>query len=485
MTTHRTTRRPSAPGPAGAILSNPVGIACGSTCTARFVAGAEVTLIATPAPGARFAGWDGPCANQGATCTFTLATPETITATFEENRALQAALGLYHTCVLLTPGVVRCFGEAAEGQLGYGDTTDRGDGIGPAANAADVPLNLPPGVTVTKLVAGAFHTCVLLSNGALRCWGQNTWGQLGYGDRTARGNTLSTVPHVDVPLGGATAEDVGAGSWHTCVRLTGGSVRCWGRGTYGILGVGSTTDQLRADGADVAFAGAPSPTVTSLAVSAAHTCALLSTGRVRCWGRGLFGVLGYGNEVDRGDTGATAPIAGDVSLGSVVIAELIGGISNTCALLDTGALRCWGHNAHGQLGRGNTSHVGDDAGDNLQLDVPVGAQVLSASLGTNFCARVAGDRVRCWGENGRGQLGLGDTINRGDGIGPGLTNIEVPIGAPVAAVSVGTGTHACAILVSGGIRCWGPNDYGQLGYGDRIQRGDGVGPGPNTDVPIF
>ncbi|MCK6549815.1 hypothetical protein L6R52_28520 [Myxococcota bacterium] len=467
----------------GTVLSNPVGIACGATCSARFLTGQPVDLVATADPGSRFAGWTGACAGQGATCTVSPAAPVEVSAFFEENRVLSVAIGLFHTCVVIMPGVVRCFGEAADGQLGYGDTTDRGDGLGPAANAADVPLNLPAGVTVTRVVAGNRHSCVLLSNGAVRCWGKNDFGQLGYGDRMTRGNSLATIPPSDVPLGADTATELTAGDTHTCVKLASGSVRCWGRGAFGALGSGGTSDVLSASGPDLAFAGAPS--IEQLDAASLHTCALLSTGTVRCWGRGLFGTLGLGSEADRGDSAATVPIAGDVPLGSGTIVQLAAGISNTCVRLDSGAVRCWGNGQNGQLGRGSTAHVGDDGSDDLAIDVPVGAPVSDVAVGAHVCVRLATTGgLRCWGGNESGQLGLGDTVNRGDGIGGAPSTGDVPLNVTVRAFAVGF-SQTCVITTAGALRCWGQNGHGQLGYGDRIDRGDGVGPGINSDVPIF
>ncbi|MCK6544901.1 hypothetical protein L6R52_03475 [Myxococcota bacterium] len=467
----------------GGVASNPPGISCGTVCSASFDAGATVQLIASPGPGHRFEAWTGACAGQGPLCSIAIVGEVTTTAVFEENRVLQVALGASHTCVLVNPTDVRCFGEGDDGRLGYGDTLDRGDGIGPPAGAEDVPIGLPAGATVVKLVAGAAHTCALLSTRAVRCWGDNTYGQLGYGDRVHRGDTLATIPHVDVPLGGATAGDITAGAWHTCVRLSTGVVRCWGRGTFGALGTGTTTDQLRGDGPNVLFAGAPAPSATKLAAGGSHTCAALITGGVRCWGRGLMGALGHGATTDRGDSASTVPLAGDVALGAGTIEELTANGDNTCVRIDSGALRCWGSGSAGQHARGDTSDLGDEASDDLTIDVPIGISAAQVAASAHTCVVTPTNTLRCWGQNANGQLGLGDTQNRGDGVGPAATTGDVTLNVAVRQVFTGW-ARTCVITTAAGLRCWGLNDHGQLGYGDLAQRGDGVGP-IDTDVPLF
>ena len=150
---------------------------------------------------------------------------------------------------------------------------------------------------------------------------------------------------------------VTAGALHTCVLLSGGRVRCWGFNGSGELGRGTTDEageSLPATAGDVDIGGP----VTQLSAGQHHTCALLDSGRVRCWGTNGSGQLGYGNVTP---ISATSPpsAAGDVDVGGTVRQVEAGGAS-TCALLDTGAVRCWGDNSLGQLGHGNTDDIGDD-----------------------------------------------------------------------------------------------------------------------------
>jgi hypothetical protein len=136
-------------------------------------------------------------------------------------------------------------------------------------------------------------------------------------------------------------------------------------------------------------------------------------GAVRCWGRGGSGELGYGNTNKIGDNEAPAS-AGDVNVGGVVV-QVAAGEDHTCARLSTGAVRCWGNNGTGQLGYGNTATIGDNEAPASAGDVNVGGAVAQLALGgEHVCALLTDGAVRCWGNNGTGQLGYGNISNVGD-----------------------------------------------------------------------
>jgi alpha-tubulin suppressor-like RCC1 family protein len=193
-----------------------------------------------------------------------------------------------------------------------------------------------------------------------------------------------------VDVGGEVAQ-ISAGSWHTCALLKSGALRCWGEGV--LLGypfaptIGD--DETPASAGDVNVGGS----VVQVAAGNLHTCALLSTGRVRCWGEGAHGALGYGNSFPVG----VPAFAGDVNVGGIVKSIAVG-TAHTCALLDTGKVRCWGNGANGQLGYGNDENVGDDETPASAGDVDVGGSVLQlAAGGSHTCALLVGNTVRCWG----------------------------------------------------------------------------------------
>jgi len=159
-------------------------------------------------------------------------------------------------------------------------------------------------------VAGAAHSCALLSDGTVRCWGSSAFGQLGYGNTTSIGDNESATTTVAVSLGGI-ATAITAGGDHTCALLVDGSFRCWGRGVNGELGGASTRNigdgELPSTEAVVPVGGA----VTQVSAGRTHTCAVLTTGAVRCWGNGLNGRLGLASTTTIGDD-EPASAGGDV-----------------------------------------------------------------------------------------------------------------------------------------------------------------------------
>ena len=192
---------------------------------------------------------------------------------------------------------------------------------------------------------------------------------LGYGSTTNVGDNETPASAGDISVGGTVTQiDAGNGEAHTCARLDSGGVRCWGWGIYGQLGYGNTEDigdDETPSSVDVVMLGG---SAVNIAVGQYHTCATLDGGAVRCWGVNESGQLGYGNTDTIGDDEAPR-FAGDVSLGARAIAAAAGR-DHTCALLETGAVRCWGRSAYGQLGYGNTVTIGDDELPASAGDVP-------------------------------------------------------------------------------------------------------------------
>jgi alpha-tubulin suppressor-like RCC1 family protein len=390
-----------------------------------------------------------------------------------------------HTCVLLSTGVVKCWGVNTYGQLGLGDTNHRGDGPGEAASTA-VAVDLGSGVTATAIAAGSDHTCALLSSGVVKCWGRNGDGQLGLGDTNSRGDGANEMGDnlSAVDLGsGVTVIAIAAGGYHTCALLSSGAVKCWGYNYTGALGSGNYSNDL---GDQPGEMGTNLPavnlgsgvTATAIAAGLYHTCALLSSDAVKCWGENDDGQLGLG---DRNRRGVFLDQMGDnlsaVNLGSGVTATAIAaGQYHTCALLSSGAVKCWGENGDGQLGLGDTNSRGDGAnemGDNL-LTVDLGSGVTATAIvggHLHTCALLSTGTVTCWGDDAVAQLGQGAGVtydNRGDGPGEmGSSLVAVNLGSGVTATAIAAGQyHTCALLSRGAVKCWGENWDGQLGLGD-------------------
>ncbi len=294
--------------------------------------------------------------------------------------------GADHTCALTTGGGVKCWGSNVFGRLGDGTNTD-----------SNVPVDVS-GLTsgVAAVSAGGYHTCALTTGGGVKCWGNNDIGQLGDGS-----NTNSNVP-VDVSGLTSGVAAVSAGGAHTCALTTGGGVKCWGHNTWGQLGDGSTTDSS----VPVDVSGLTSG-VAAVGAGDRHTCALTTGGGVKCWGNNVLGQLGDGNggvgpEICfLFDPCSTTPV--DVSGLSSGVAAVSAGDRHTCALTTGGGVKCWGYNSWGQLGDGSTTD------SSVPVDVSgltSGVAAVSAG-GYHTCALTTGGGVKCWGSNGFGELGDG------------------------------------------------------------------------------
>ena len=381
-----------------------------------------------------------------------------------------------HTCAIMGPGVVRCWGDANQGQLGYGNTEDIGDD-----EAASTAGNVNVGGTVVQLAAGYEHTCALLDTGAVRCWGSGASGRLGYRsvDNIGDDELPNTAGNVDI---GGTVTQISAGYGFTCALLDTGAVRCWGSGRSGQLGYGNTDnigdDESPSSAGNVNVGG----TVIQLATGGNFTCALLDTGAVRCWGDGGGGQLGYGSTDNVGDNESPSS-AGNVDVGGAVT-QLAAGGNHVCAVLENGAVRCWGFGGFGRLGYGSTSSVGDDELPSSAGNVDIGGAVSALSAGDiHTCALLVGGAVRCWGNGNTGRLGYGNSQDIGDNESPS-SSVDVDLGGTAVQITTGF-AHSCALLETGVVRCWGTGSSGQLGYGYSEDVGDDETPSEIGNVPIF
>jgi len=382
-------------------------------------------------------------------------------------QAVSITAGGDHTCALLDNGAVRCWGRNTHGQLGYGHTDTIGDDELPE-NAGWVSLD----VAVIQVAAGVAHTCALTAVGAVRCWGRNQHGQLGYGPGATFGANLGDDEPArtagDVALGG-TAIQVVAGGEHSCALLSNGDVRCWGLGVHGQLGRGDTEDvgddETPASVGAVPLGGA----ATQLTAGRDHTCAVMVGGGLRCWGRGDWGALGLAGTSDVGDDEVPATESFVSLLGDVVWADA--GWFHTCALLDSGLVQCWGYGYTGQLGYANTNDLGDDEAPVTAGAIALGAKASDVTVGAfHSCSLLQGGDVRCWGLGADGRLGQGATNNLGDDEQPSSVPV-LSLGASATQVASGR-AHSCALLSTGTVRCWGDGAFGQLGTASTDDVGD-------------
>mgnify|MGYP002783528530 CR=1 FL=1 len=334
--------------------------------------------------------------------------PKAIPAVDIGAKAVGLALGEWHTCALLEGGKVRCWGRSNVGQVGLASVNTIGDNEQPWS-VADVPV----GGAVQGLTAGRDHTCALLAGGKVRCWGSGAFGQLGHGNVNNIGDNETPASAGDVKLGGV-ATKIAAGESFTCALLDDGKIRCWGFAGNGSLGYGNTDNIGDNETPDTVGTVAIGPTATAIAAGRRHVCAIAVDQTVRCWGLGSNGQLGLASTQTVGDN-ELPNLAGYPNLGNDKAIGLALGFASTCALLEGGKVRCWGNNTYGQLGQGNVVQIGDNEPPNVIAPVDVGAPVTHISAGWyQVCTRGQDLRVRCWGRSEFGQLGYGNLLSIGD-----------------------------------------------------------------------
>ncbi len=311
-----------------------------------------------------------------------------------------------------------------------------------------------------EVSGGTFHSCALMTGGEVKCWGLNVSGQLG--DGLACGSECTTPVDVSGLTSGVAA--VAAGGRHTCALTTTGGVKCWGENGSGQLGDGTTTDRTT----PVDVTGLASG-VAAIAGAIDYTCALSEVGGVRCWGSNLYGALGCGATCD-----LSSPVQDVVGLTSGITAVAAGG-AHACALTMAGTVQCWGRNVRGGLGDGTTTdrampvHVCEVFDEISQVCTQTlsGVAALTAGgsdfTGGHTCALTMTGGVQCWGRNDDGQLGDGTTTDR--------TNLGDVTSLANGVVAVAAGhSHTCALTTDGGVQCWGANEDGRLGDGTTTDR---------------
>jgi alpha-tubulin suppressor-like RCC1 family protein len=299
------------------------------------------------------------------------------------------ATGNLHTCARLSDGTAKCWGLNSSGQLGTGTNT------GPTQDCRGLPCSTTPvavpGLTnVASIGVGGYHTCALLLDGTINCWGGNSRGQLG------NGTTADSFSPVAV-TGISTATAVAVGDTYTCALLSGGTVQCWGYNAWGQLGNGTTSNSST----PVEVAGISA--ATAVATGSFHTCALLSDGAVKCWGENITGQFGNGT-VD----GSLTPVAATGISTAIAVAAgpntgNAGSVGYTCALLSDGKINCWGD---GPLGNGTTM----SSTTPIEVNGIPAATAITAGF-YHACAVFWDTTVKCWGQNFTGQLGNGGTTS--------------------------------------------------------------------------
>jgi alpha-tubulin suppressor-like RCC1 family protein len=378
------------------------------------------------------------------------------------------------TCAVVS-GAAYCWGSNSGGQIGDNSTTPR--------SAPTQVYGLTSGVT--EIATSSNNSCAIV-NGAVQCWGNNSSGELGI-------NSTGGSSNIPVQVTGLTsgATSVAVGGNFACAVVNGAAL-CWGNGANGALGNNAVTPS----NVPVQVTGLTSG-VTSVVSGGGNTCALLSTGAVKCWGGGLYGILGY-----NGTAAKTTPF--QVTGLTSGVTALSGGGSNYCAI-QSGAVYCWGNNFYGQVGNGSftTSNLGVgipnqvsglssgatlvasgnqscavqngklvcwgyQASGNIGVNtwdyhltpslvagMTTATQLSSSSVGSVFSALLSDSSLLSWGDNQYGGIGIGTT-----------TTYELPTqttGMTTGVTALASGNASGCAIVNGSLSCWGLNNSGQLG----------------------
>jgi alpha-tubulin suppressor-like RCC1 family protein len=381
----------------------------------------------------------GACGNVcpgGNTCQSGMCTP-TVTCGSNPHCIQAITAGSIHTCALMSDTTVACWGDNIFGELGNGT-------IDPIPGPSHPTPATVPGLTgVTALAAGDVHTCALVAGGAVTCWGDGIPTPTPVAGLTGA-SAISTGGISSPPFPNDPDCFVGDNS-HNCVLFPNGTMSCWGGNHCGQLGDGTTVSR-------------PTPLVVpglsgvvAIAAGGNQSCAILADGTGRCWGRNVVGALGDGTQTDR-----LTPVA---VVGLSNASSISEDIDHACAVRRDGTVQCWGDNFFGQVG---VNEGIDGSNQNNILMTARVVQSLTGAIGigtgtTTSCALLSGGGVDCWGNDFFAQLGNGTT-----------NSVPNPVPAPVVGLSGGARLasgqgHSCTVLGDGTAVCWGSNNSGQIG----------------------
>jgi alpha-tubulin suppressor-like RCC1 family protein len=295
-------------------------------------------------------------------------------------------------------------------------------------------------VSWSQLAAGMEQTCGVSTSGVAYCWGTNDFGEIG------DGTTIAVRYTPKVVTGGLVFQRVTAGQHHSCGIVAASAAYCWGANADAQLGDGTTTNRS----APAAVAGGL--TFAQLSAGAVFTCGVAASGSAYCWGDNSVGELGVGDLTRRGQPTLVG------SFMALTFASVSAGDWTTyhaCGITPASVTYCWGDNASGELG------TGDSTGHTLPVAVTGGLSFTAVAVGGPHTCAIAGGTAYCWGGNASGELGTGDSTAR-----PRPTVVTGSL--TFSSLSAG-GLHTCG-LVSGVAYCWGRNAFGQLGVGDTLDR---------------
>lgn len=355
------------------------------------------------------------------------------------NDPIAVSPGYAHTCAILANGSVWCWGFNSKGQLGNNSTVDSWEPVevlsGAVASQIDANGRYMPNVAAQNHVA---QSCALVGQNMM-CWGDNEFGQLGMNDTNPR-----LVP-TNVPLNGMNVTQIAVGGSHTCALIANGDLYCWGRNSSGQLGTGNTTDLHMYDNLLGPITNGPWLHVSA---GSAHTCAVRTGNQIYCWGSDFREALGNGAS---GNSLTPQLVVGPNE--NMNMTHVACGRHFTCGWGAAGAI-CWGDNGAGQLGDDSTINRNSAT----VLDLP---NVDFIGPGHYHTGGIAAGQLYMWGENANNQLGDGTILD---------AHVPEPSSLTNATDVACSEHHSCAVTTDNGLFCWGANDYGALGDGTTQQR---------------
>lgn len=379
----------------------------------------------------------------------------------EPSLVLEAGYG--HTCAVLGEGDLACWGNGYAGKIGDGAAVDRPEATPVATEGT--PLE---GRTVVQVAANGNTSCAVTSDGSVACWGGNGWGQLGDGTTEDRSVPTAVLTEGTALEHQAVTQVTTSGS-HTCALADDGTVACWGANTSGQLGDGTTNERHTATAVVTSGTVLEGTAVETVSANNGRTCAVNSLGVAACWGRnGYEGALGDGTTKNR--SVPTAVATAGTPLDGATVTDIATGLFHTCAATSTGTAACWGSNSSGMLGDGTTTNRLTAVAVATSGTVLDGERVVEvAAGGSHTCALAASGSVACWGYDGVGQLGNGLPVTEHHTPTPIVVAGTVLEGETVGHIS-GQGSHVCAEVSPWTIACWGENSWGQIGDGTTVHR---------------
>ena len=398
--------------------------------------------------------------------------------------AKQISLGDSHACAVLSNDRVKCWGNNGSGRLGYGDENTRGDNAGEMGenlgfvDLGDDAQGNPYGVK--SVVAGYNRTCAILSNNGLKCWGANGYGQAGYGHRDAIGDDAdemgANLPFVDLGTG-RSAKQVFNYYVHTCVILDNDDLKCWGSNKQGEVGIASgdenVGDNLPITKEMMCHNGSEQLIYERTDIETSEACEyggiVLDTANDTN-GNGV---------IDDGEALMARTYCHAHDMNALLqVNALPTGEDMHCGLVGGYEIVIDFDNDHdGEMSDGTQNFMGDAL---PVVDFGSSSAVVDVALGDDHsCALLADTTLKCWGDNGEAQLGLDSSITEySSGANETIAaQAEVDLGDGLYAVAITGGyDFTCALLNNDQVKCWGyDNDYATLGVPEYLDEyiGDG------------